>query len=369
MEYCRGSAEHHKYAVIDVDTCTCATDITFDKEREPLNAGDSPKWLTNQCGMSESKTMIGSADNNVAALYNIEYGRKFATEKYAPTTCRSISHEFFYTSYGIERYSLQSDIKKPVLRVLCDYKNSNICVHPLLHSMDSSAFTIEPSGAGYGRREYTASKMNLNSANNLAYITVCNQEIQNQDRVCFVKVNENITNSWKTTDGHLTTTNDLKLIITFPEPTLIQGIWWSAVNQWAGTLFGYLTSIKKMSFSFPASMGGDTFTSNSIGDIVKTPSDERSDMSFTYFKQPILTERLELSVFTYKMDIGNNWWRWSIPQHHIAFSMELFGCSNYQPDTSTYIFSAFGRNMYQILSFQFFVLRDGLITKATAIRL
>ena len=33
IEYCRGSAQQHKYVLIDEDKCTCATDITFDIER------------------------------------------------------------------------------------------------------------------------------------------------------------------------------------------------------------------------------------------------------------------------------------------------------------------------------------------------
>ena len=61
--------------LIDEDKCTCATDVTFDVEKYPMNVAESPKWLTNKCSWSSTKTMIGNTENKVAALYNIEYDR------------------------------------------------------------------------------------------------------------------------------------------------------------------------------------------------------------------------------------------------------------------------------------------------------
>ena len=102
IEYCRGSAQQHKYVLIDEDKCTCATDITFDIERNPANLADSPKWSSNKCSWSSTKTMIGNTANNVAALYNIEYSRQSETAKHASSTCRVFEHEMFYTSYGFQ---------------------------------------------------------------------------------------------------------------------------------------------------------------------------------------------------------------------------------------------------------------------------
>ena len=62
----------------------------------------------------------------------------------ASSTCRVFEHEMFYTSFGVERLSLQSEIAKPILRAKCDYKQSNLCLHPLLHSMDPSNFESAP---------------------------------------------------------------------------------------------------------------------------------------------------------------------------------------------------------------------------------
>lgn len=140
IEYCRGAAEHHKYALIDSDRCTCALDVSFDVEMAPNNQAASPKWLTNKCSWSASKTMIGNADNNVVALYNIDYANQFVTSKLAPATCRVYEHELFYTSYGMERLSLQSDILLPVLKVKCDFQQSNLCLKPLLHTLPSSRY-------------------------------------------------------------------------------------------------------------------------------------------------------------------------------------------------------------------------------------
>ena len=115
IEYCRGSAQQHKYVLIDEDKCTCATDITFDIERNPANLADSPKWLSNKCSWSSTKTMIGNTANNVAALYNIEYSRQSETAKHASSTCRVFEHEMFYTSYGFQ-----------VLHLLLSFNASNL---------------------------------------------------------------------------------------------------------------------------------------------------------------------------------------------------------------------------------------------------
>ena len=115
IEYCRGSAQQHKYVLIDEDKCTCATDITFDIERNPANLADSPKWLSNKCSWSSTKTMIGNTANKVAALYNIEYSRQSETAKHASSTCRVFEHEMFYTSYGFQ-----------VLHLLSSFNASNL---------------------------------------------------------------------------------------------------------------------------------------------------------------------------------------------------------------------------------------------------
>ena len=83
-------------------------------------------------------TMIGNEDNNAVALYNIEYLQLSKLSKWAPTDCRVYEHELFYTSFGVEKLALQSEIGKPVLRVHCQYKKTNFCLQTLLHTLDSS---------------------------------------------------------------------------------------------------------------------------------------------------------------------------------------------------------------------------------------
>lgn len=261
--------------------------------------------------------MIGNADNNVAALYNIEYDRQQITAKHASSTCRVYEHEMFYTSYGLERFSLQSEVTKPILRVKCNYKQSHLCLQPLLHTMDSSSFTSDP--AYMGHKHKTANKMNLKWWDHLAYLNTCSGSGYN--KVCYV--------AEETDDDGDLVTNNTKLIITFPSVTLIQGIWWSTAFQKTNNQ-GYLRGIKKFQFSFPESMGGSSFTSRPIEDVKKGRDTERKNMMVTFFSQPILTNRLELSELAFTTNRNHQ----PTYGHVLRFSLELFGCSDYQADIS-----------------------------------
>ena len=134
--------------------------------------------------------------------------------KLASSTCRAFEHEMFYTSYGIDRLSLQSEIAKPILRAKCDYKQSNVCLQPLLHSMDTSNFESFPSDM-WGHKHNTANKMNLHDRDYLAYLNTCSGS--GDSRVCLVAEDTD-------DDGHLVTSDNLKLIFNFPSTTLIQGM-------------------------------------------------------------------------------------------------------------------------------------------------
>jgi hypothetical protein len=120
--------------------------------------------------------MIGNSENAAAALYNIEYARQHDLSKLASTTCRVFEHEMFYTLSGVNRFALQSEIGKPILRASCNYKESNICLQPLLHDKDASTFTSVPHDQLYGNKDKTASKTNLNNKENLAYLHTCSGE-------------------------------------------------------------------------------------------------------------------------------------------------------------------------------------------------
>ena len=175
--YCQAVGDHYKYVVVSEVACTCGTEISFDTTKPPSNDVDAPKRPTHKCSMSASKTMIGNAENNVVALYNIEFDRQFHTSKLAPTTCRVFEHELFYTSYGLDRFTLQSEVGHPLLRADCKYKQSNLCLQALLHSeTDITTFTALPDDTLYGNKDKTASKTNLNNKNQLAYLDTCKGE-------------------------------------------------------------------------------------------------------------------------------------------------------------------------------------------------
>ena len=69
--------------------------------------------------------------------------RQNENSKLSSTTCQVFEHELFYTSHGIERFSLQSEIGKPILRVKCDYENSHMCLQQLSHTLTDTSSSIE----------------------------------------------------------------------------------------------------------------------------------------------------------------------------------------------------------------------------------
>ena len=170
--YCQGISSDFKYVVINEYQCTCATDVSSDIQEIILSSEEAIS--PSKCSMSSSKTMIGNVANNAAALYNIQYERQYHSSKLAPSTCRVYEHELFYSLYGIDKFPLQSNVGKPIVRVNCNYEQSNICLKPLLHAeLDASSFTSIPNDDLYGNKDKTASKAKLRDANNLAYLQTC----------------------------------------------------------------------------------------------------------------------------------------------------------------------------------------------------
>ena len=109
---------------------------------------------------------------------------------------------------------------------------------------------------------------------------------------------------------------------------LIQGIWWSTTFP-TQDHEGYLRGIKLMEFSFPALMGDFSFETRSIENVKKEHDPSQNNKDIIFFTQPILTESLSLSELAFatndkKLDY----------QKAIRFSLELYGCSDYQPDLS-----------------------------------
>ena len=260
--------------------------------------------------------MKGNKANNVIALYNIDYNRLFIDSKWAVTTCRVFEHELFYTSYGISRFSLQSEIRKPILRVQCDYGQSNVCLQPLLHTLDSSSYESQPPNL-LGRSGYVKSKMYLYHGSYLADLWL------NGSSNYFI-------NKPASSREETVTTNEIKFIINFPTLTLIQGIWWSNAYP-ESARYKVITSIKTIEFTFPDSMGGGEFKSEALKDFRKPISHDRKDLEIKYLSSPILTNRLTFTSFGYQERIRDR-----RQGHILKFSMELFGCSNYKPDISNF---------------------------------
>ena len=129
-------------------------------------------------------------------------------------------------------------------------------------------------------------------------------------------------------DNDLVTEKSLKLVYTFESPTLVQGIWWSTAYP-NGDNEGYLRGIKSLEFSFPASMGGASFESKAIPYKKKDHNAGHDDIGVLYFHQPVLTESLALSEFAF-VTINKE----PYVKNTLRFSLELFGCSDYQADIS-----------------------------------
>lgn len=129
-------------------------------------------------------------------------------------------------------------------------------------------------------------------------------------------------------DNDLVTEKSLKLVYNFESPTLVQGIWWSTAYP-KGNNEGYLRGIKSLQFSLPTSMGGASFESKALPYEKKDHSVGHDDIGVLYFHQPVLTESLALSEFAFATNNKepNN-------KNTLRFSLELFGCSDYQVDLS-----------------------------------
>ena len=84
-------------------------------------------------------------------------------------------------------------------------------------------------------------------------------------------------------------------------------------------------------------MGGSSFETRFIQNEKKDKQSELDDKEIIFFPQPILTDELSLSELAFKTsnnDPNNG--------NTIRFSLELFGCSDYQPDISKSYFLYFG---------------------------
>ena len=331
IEYCRASSELHKYAVIGEDKCTCATDITFDPNQSPKNTPDSVKHLTNKCTWSDSKSMIGNDENNVVAFYNTDVSLLSATAKVAPTHCKPYEYELFYTQY-MDRFALQSDIKQPLLRVNCEYKNSGICAYPLLHKVSSSHFTNE-GGTSFHRKESLAKKMFTNNNNHVAELAtftartnIFNERVGRQwiERIwCDTSLDECLVKNVTESNGDFVTTDDLKIVIDLPNPSLLTGIWWSTATT-PSYQYGYLRTIQTLEFD----MAGKNYKLDSVKEVIKERSSGRNHLEVTLFPQPILTQQLTLSGFQYSAAVDSEWHH----GHRIRFNLELFGCEHYEID-------------------------------------
>ena len=75
----------------------------------------------------------------------------------------------FYSTYGVDRIPLQSEVGKPILRVNCNYYQSHEC----LDTSDSS--TSIPENFLYGNKDTSSSMINTKDENYLAYLKICNK--------------------------------------------------------------------------------------------------------------------------------------------------------------------------------------------------
>lgn len=165
--------------------------------------------------------------------------------------------------------------------------------------------------------------MYLNNLENVAYLATFTGRSDNNfcaDGECLV---------YPGTSTELTTKEELKLVIKFPKPTLILGIWWSASHP-INTENAIIRRIKKMEFNLPDS-NGETITSSAIDSIWKTADLEKRDHIINYFPQPIITDELKLYNFVFK---ANPFSGQTVVNHkkghYMRFTMELYGCPEFE---------------------------------------
>jgi len=66
---------------------------------------------------------------SVVAVYNTNFSQVFKNPKLGAKHCRSYSHELFYTRFGIDQLTLQSDVGLPVVRAACSYSDRRYLNH------------------------------------------------------------------------------------------------------------------------------------------------------------------------------------------------------------------------------------------------
>ena len=322
IQYCRGLGNHYSYVIVDENKCTCGLDISFDTESLPSSLMSSVKQFSSKCSWSASKTMIGNIEQNVVALYRVEK----ESSNIAPISCRTYEHDLFYTQHSISDFAIQASDKNPILRVSCQYAESSLCVFPLLHLMPESSFTSE-GGTTFGRKDMLVSKMFTSKYASLAYLDTYTSRTNwrwGYDNFCDPDKSECLVHNYTLPNGDFLTTDELKVVITFPKLTLIRGIWWSnSISK--SSEYGIVKNIHNFEFSFPDSMGGGSYISNGLNQYIKEQNSGRGDLKVTFLSQPILTKELKLSGFQYEADSAE-WYR----GHKLRFSMELFGCEDYQ---------------------------------------
>ena len=160
-------------------------------------------------------------------------------------------------------------------------------------------------------------------------------------------------------DNDLVTKKSLKLVYNFESPTLVQGIWWSTAYP-KGNNEGYIRGIKSLEFSFPASMGGAFFESKAIPYEKKNYNVGHDNIGVLYFHQPVLTESLALSEFAFATINQEPY-----VKNTLRFSLELFGCSDYEADISMTKVVFFMSYLLKFNSFQSIVLMVGFIIADT----
>ena len=320
IQYCRGLGEQYNYAIVDENNCACG----LETESIPSSLISSAKQYSSKCSWSASKTMIGNIEQNVVALYRLEK----ELSNIAPINCRIYEHELFYTQQQISKFAVQVSNENPILRVSCQYAESSLCVYPLLHSMPESSFTSE-GGTAFGGKDKLASKMFTNRYSSLAYLDTYTSRTNwrwGYDDFCDPDKSECLVHNYTLPNGDFLTTDELKVIITFSKLTLIRGIWWSnSISK--SSEYGIIKKIHNFDFAFPDSLGGGLYRSNGLNQYIKEQESGRSDLKITFLSQPILTKELKLSGFQYEANSAE-WFR----GHKLRFSMELFGCENYEAD-------------------------------------
>ena len=295
IEYCRGMkwlTNSSRFAIVWEDKCECGMG--------PFNPGHEDKLL--MCDRNDWRALQGSSDDvSTVAIYNINY-RNTNNQHLAPDSCWTFSHQFMYTiDDGLRWLNLHYSPGKPVLNhVDCSYP-SPFCEKPLLTKKSKD---VEFSGNI------------LMNGNKMPY----KQSFDGNRAYLYIGYSKSIMSPY----GLTTIEPSYGFKITFSNPKLMTGVWWSANEK--SYYYGYITRIGKVEIEANNIIHAGNFLDDHFRHF--DGGSLESGATIIRFINPIYADKIFFSEIHFQTESNS-----PSSFKYINFNFEVYGCDDYDMDT------------------------------------